>query len=63
MIPAHDKRGNQKPYMNNDYVCCEVLEISADADRMSLGMKGTLTIDEKAPLGLITPDQMPEYYK
>lgn len=58
-----DKKGNPKPYSVNDYVCCEVLDVSADAERMTLGMKGALTIDAKAPLGLITTDQLPEYYK
>lgn len=63
LVPAYDKKGNPKTYNANDYVCCEVLDVSADADRMVLGMKGALTIDAKAPLGLITAEQMPEYYK
>lgn len=62
-LPTHDEKGTIKPYAANNFVCCEVLDISVDADRMTLGMKGVLTKDLSAPLGLITPDQIPDYYR
>lgn len=63
MIPGHDKKGNPKSYGINDFVCCEVLDISIDAERMTLGMKGVLTKDTTAPLGLISAEQIPDYYR
>ncbi|XP_055905074.1 tetratricopeptide repeat protein 14 homolog isoform X2 [Eupeodes corollae] len=63
MVPGYDEKGNPKNYAANVFVCCEVLDISVDADRMTLGMKRVLTKDTSAPLGLILPEQIPDYYR
>ncbi|XP_049822779.1 tetratricopeptide repeat protein 14 homolog isoform X3 [Aethina tumida] len=68
IIPAVDKKGTTRSYMMNDYVCCEVLEIVADTDKMLCGMKGVTRkpsdVDQpRPPLGLITTDDFPLAYK
>ncbi|XP_056648965.1 tetratricopeptide repeat protein 14 homolog isoform X1 [Diorhabda sublineata] len=67
VIPAVDKKGVARSYMMNDYVCCEVLEIIADTDKVVCGMKGVTrkpTDPEHQPaLGLISNDDFPIVYK
>ncbi|KAG5883059.1 hypothetical protein JTB14_010447 [Gonioctena quinquepunctata] len=67
IIPAVDKKGVSRSYMMNDYVCCEVLEIIADTDKVVCGMKGITrksTDPEHRPaLGLISTDDFPIVYK
>ncbi|XP_050308576.1 tetratricopeptide repeat protein 14 homolog isoform X2 [Anthonomus grandis grandis] len=67
VIPAVDKKGVSRSYMMNDYVCCEVLEVIADTDKMVCGMKGTTRKpgdpEHHPPLGLISTDDFPLVYK
>lgn len=67
IIPAVDKKGVTRSYMMNDYVCCEVLEIITDTDKVVCGMKGTTRSpgdpDPSPALGLITTDDFPIVYK
>ncbi|XP_060536553.1 tetratricopeptide repeat protein 14 homolog isoform X2 [Cylas formicarius] len=67
VIPAVDKKGVSRSYMMNDYVCCEVLEVIADTDKMVCGMKGVTRkpgeSDPHPPLGLISTDDFPLVYK
>ncbi|CAG9864564.1 unnamed protein product [Phyllotreta striolata] len=67
VIPAVDKKGVTRTYMMNDYVCCEVLEIIADTDKVVCGMKGVTRKasdpEHRPPLGLISTDDFPIVYK
>ncbi|ERL87322.1 tetratricopeptide repeat protein 14 homolog isoform X2 [Dendroctonus ponderosae] len=67
VIPAVDRKGASRSYMMNDYVCCEVLEVIADTDKMVCGMKGTSRKpgdpEHRPPLGLISTDDFPLIYK
>lgn len=51
----------------NDTVCCEVIEVIPDTDKMVCGMKGiTRGPDDpppKPPLGLLSTDDFPLIYK
>lgn len=64
MIPAIDRKGTSRNYITGDTVCCEVLDILPQSEKMIVGMKGTHTNpDGKFTLGLITSDNFPEMYK
>nr|CAD7457940.1 unnamed protein product [Timema tahoe] len=66
IIPAADKKNVSRTYMMNDTVCCEVIEIIPDTDKLVCGMKGTLLppgSDQGARLGLIHSDDFPPAYK
>lgn len=67
IIPAVDRKGVTRSYMMNDSVCCEVLEVIPDTDKMVCGMKGT-TQQPNEPelrpaLGLVGADDFPLVYK
>lgn len=51
----------------NDTVCCEVIEVIPDTDKMVCGMKGVTRGPEdpppKPPLGLLSTDDFPLVYK
>lgn len=67
IIPAVDKKGVSRSYMMNDYVCCEVLEVIADTDKVVCGMKGLTRKpgdpEHRPALGLISTDDFPLVYK
>ena len=67
MIPAVDRKGVTRSYMMNDSVCCEVLEVIPDTDKMVCGMKGTTRKPDdplhRPPLGLISAEDFPLVYK
>ncbi|XP_045776538.1 tetratricopeptide repeat protein 14 isoform X1 [Maniola jurtina] len=67
IIPAVDKKNVSRNYLMNDTVCCEVIEVIPDTDKMVCGMKGiTRGPDEpppKPPLGLLSTDDFPLVYK
>ncbi|XP_065162968.1 tetratricopeptide repeat protein 14 homolog isoform X3 [Atheta coriaria] len=67
IIPAVDRKGVTRSYMMNDSVCCEVLEVIADTDKIMCGMKGTTRQSEdpehSPALGLISTDDFPLAYK
>lgn len=63
LIPAQDSK-SQRPFMANDYVCCEVLQISDQFPPIVLGMTEIQErFDTGPPLGLITIHEMPQFYK
>ncbi|CAH0726464.1 unnamed protein product, partial [Brenthis ino] len=67
IIPAVDKKNVSRNYLMNDTVCCEVIEVIPDTDKMVCGMKGvTRGPDDpppKPPLGLLSTDDFPLVYK
>ncbi|XP_063529686.1 tetratricopeptide repeat protein 14 homolog isoform X3 [Cydia strobilella] len=67
IIPAMDKKNVSRNYLMNDTVCCEVIEVIPDTDKMVCGMKGvTRGPDDpppKPPLGLLSTDDFPLVYK
>lgn len=67
-IPAIDKKGNSRSYITNDIVCCEVIDIISDSEKMVIGMKGNnrypdLKYDDKTKFGLTSSENLPELYK
>lgn len=66
-IPAVDKKNVSRNYLMNDTVCCEVLEVIPDTDKISVGMKGVTRGPEdpspKPPFGLVNTDDLPAIYK
>lgn len=62
-----DKKNVSRNYLMNDTVCCEVIEVIPDTDKMVCGMKGvTRGPDDpppKPPLGLLSTDDFPLIYK
>ncbi|CAH0393724.1 unnamed protein product [Bemisia tabaci] len=63
IAPAISNRTNCA-FMNNDNICCEVLDIIPDAEKLICGMKGEYcTVEQKAKLGLIKSDDFPEVFK
>lgn len=67
IIPAVDKKNVSRTYLMNDTVCCEVIEVIPDTDKMVCGMKGvTRGPDDPPPmppLGLLSTDDFPLVYK
>lgn len=67
IIPAVDKKNVSRNYLMNDTVCCEVIEVIPDTDKMVCGMKGiTRGPDDPPPkpsLGLLSTDDFPLIYK
>lgn len=51
----------------NDTVCCEVLKVIPDTDKMVFGMKGVMRKPDdpppNPPLGLLSTDEFPLLYK
>ncbi|KAI5635391.1 tetratricopeptide repeat domain-containing protein [Phthorimaea operculella] len=64
---AVDKKNVSRNYLMNDTVCCEVIEVIPDTDKMVCGMKGvTRGPDDPPPkpaLGLLSTDDFPLVYK
>lgn len=50
-------------YAAQDYITCEVLDVSADAERISLGMIYDDKLHKTPPFGLVSVHNLPEYYK
>ncbi|KAF5306630.1 hypothetical protein FQA39_LY08819 [Lamprigera yunnana] len=67
VIPAIDRKGVTRSYMMNDSVCCEILEVIPDTDKMVCGMKGVTRQpndpEHRPALGLIGADDFPLVYK
>lgn len=66
IIPASDKKSVNRSYLMNDTVCCEVLEVNSDTEKLVCGMKGVTlppNSDYASRLGLIHSDDFPEVYK
>ncbi|KAG8277703.1 Tetratricopeptide repeat protein 14 [Homalodisca vitripennis] len=62
LISAVDKKNIPRTFMLNDLVCCEVLEVIPDSEKIICGMKGVHASDHKARLGLFHSDEFPEVY-
>lgn len=64
LIPAQDSKISARAYGMNDYVCCEVLQISDQFPSLILGMTGVHErFDNGPPFGLITLHDTPQFYK
>lgn len=65
MIEAVDRNGVLRNYMNKDLVCCIIIDVLQDHQKMFLSMKDTeQTKKNKKPLlGLIQSDCLPDRYK
>jgi len=66
LIPAVDKKNTARTYLLNEAVCCEVVEVVPDADKLLLGMKGTTLppgSDQHSRLGLIMPEDFPDVFR
>ncbi|XP_039948367.1 tetratricopeptide repeat protein 14 homolog [Bactrocera tryoni] len=57
--------GNDKPrvFNKNDYLRCEVLETSVDAERLYLTLESMNEKNKNIPLGVITFADLPKYYR
>jgi hypothetical protein len=63
-IPAQDLNAGSRQFMENDYVCCEVLNIGDQYPQLNLGMLSEHErYDDGPSLGLISFHQMPQFYK
>lgn len=50
--------------MVGDNVCCEVLEIYRDTNKLVCGMRGIYDrFDDGPAYGLVTLDELPAFYK
>ena len=66
LIPAVDKKKVSRTYLLNDAVCCEVIEVVPEADKLVLGMKGTMLppgSDQHSRLGLIFSEDFPDVFR
>lgn len=61
--PAIDKKGNPKNYNVNDFVCCEILDVSVDADRINLTMESSFSKNKNVKFGLVSAEDLPVYYR
>lgn len=63
-IPAIDSKGISRQFMIQDYVCCEVLEVTDQYPQILLGMQAIhRRFDNGPPLGLIKNNDFPQFYK
>lgn len=63
-IPAVDKKNVTRSFSQNDNVCCEIVEVNSDSDRMVVTMISSKPNDSsKNVLGLVHSDNFPEVYK
>uniref|UniRef100_A0A1A9Z9X2 TPR_REGION domain-containing protein n=1 Tax=Glossina pallidipes TaxID=7398 RepID=A0A1A9Z9X2_GLOPL len=58
-----DKLGKPRSISTNDYLCCEMVEFSIDADRMTLSLEHTIDKHKNAKLGIISQDELPLIYR
>uniref|UniRef100_A0A1B6DD97 S1 motif domain-containing protein n=2 Tax=Clastoptera arizonana TaxID=38151 RepID=A0A1B6DD97_9HEMI len=63
LISAVDKKNQSRSFMVNDLVCCEVLEVIPECEKIICGMSGTYSSIHRARLGLFHPEDFPEPYK
>lgn len=66
IIPAVDKKAVTRNYLINDTVCCEVLEVIGESDKLVVGMKGVALPQDSEyanRLGLISSEDFPDVYK
>ncbi|KAM8705503.1 hypothetical protein ACLKA7_009890 [Drosophila subpalustris] len=58
-----DKQGNPRSFTVNDFVRCEVCSVSADVERLTLGMLGVFNKTPDLKLGLCDLSDFPKYYR
>ncbi|KRG01686.1 uncharacterized protein Dmoj_GI22632, isoform C [Drosophila mojavensis] len=59
-----DKQGNPQPFSINDFLRCEVCSVSADVERLTLGMLGVYNkTSSDLKLGLCDLTDLPKYYR
>lgn len=58
-----DKQGNQHSFSINDFLRCEVCSVSADVERLTLGMLGVYNKTSDLKLGLCDLTDLPKYYR
>lgn len=58
---------NRKGFSIGDYVICEILEVTPDTEKMTIGMRGVhrnpMVVGGQIALGLTTLDQLPLGFK
>ncbi|XP_022193411.2 tetratricopeptide repeat protein 14 homolog isoform X3 [Nilaparvata lugens] len=62
-IAAVDKKNVSRSFLMNDLVCCEVIEVHEESEKLICGMKGVHASEHRARLGLFSPEDFPEAYK
>lgn len=64
LIPAMDKKNVTRPFLINDLVCAEVLEVVTSSEKIYAGMKGdTCDPSSRSKLGLIHSEDLPPSYR
>ncbi|EDV43010.2 uncharacterized protein Dana_GF18266, isoform B [Drosophila ananassae] len=58
-----DKQGNPRAFTVNEIVRCEICNISAETERVTLNMLGMYNKSPDLKLGLCSPEDLPKYYK
>lgn len=59
-----DKQGNPHSFSINDFLRCEVCSVSADVERLTLGMLGVYNkTSSDLKLGLCDLTDLPNYYR
>ncbi|XP_059218057.1 tetratricopeptide repeat protein 14 homolog isoform X1 [Stomoxys calcitrans] len=60
--PIVEKNGVTTYIVANDFVRCEVVDLSIDADRMTLSLEAKAEKNKNRKLGKITPEELPALY-
>ncbi|EDV93646.1 tetratricopeptide repeat protein 14 homolog isoform X1 [Drosophila grimshawi] len=58
-----DKQGSPRTFAINDFIRCEVCSVSADVERLTLGMLGLYNKNPDVKLGLCDLSDFPNYYR
>lgn len=58
-----DKQGNPRSFVQNDILRCEINNISADTERLSLNMIGMFNKVPDLKFGLCDFNELPKYYR
>lgn len=58
-----DKQGNSRAFTTNEIVRCEICNISAEKERVTLNMLGMYNKSPDLKLGLCSLEDLPKYYK
>lgn len=69
-VPAIDNKGIARSYLNNDLVCCEIVEVNELSEKLVVGMKGQYYERLKSnndmsdiKFGLAQTSHLPDKYK
>lgn len=58
-----DKQGSPRSFAVNDILRCEICNISADTERLTLNMIGMYNKSPDLKLGLCDITELPKYYR